>query len=147
MKNLLIALIVAIVLVGGGIYLYSKKKAGSLPITQTQTQTQTQTETQPLNKETALSESNIAARNEITLTLISPVNNSSISTPTVTVTGKTSMYAEVSVNDISLKADKSGNFSTPIVLDEGENIIVVVANDEDGNAAEQQVTVTYTGAN
>ena len=64
-------------------------------------------------------------------------------TPSVTVTGKSFPYAEVFINDTEIKADASGNFTAPVTLDEGENIISVMANDENGNSAEQEITVTY----
>jgi hypothetical protein len=62
------------------------------------------------------------------------------------VQGKTSANAEVFVNDKEAKADASGSFSIAIVLDEGENIISVAANDASGNYASQDLTVTYTPA-
>lgn len=59
------------------------------------------------------------------------------------VTGNTSAYAEVFVNDMAISADANGNFSTKLVLDEGENIILVSANDEEGNMAQETLTVNY----
>lgn len=79
----------------------------------------------------------------ISLTIGAPADGSSVSMPTVTVTGKTAPGADVSVNDTDLVADAGGNFSTKLVLDEGENTITVVANDQNGNSAEKEITVTY----
>ena len=48
------------------------------------------------------------------------------------------------VNESETKADSSGNFSATLTLDEGENYILVVANDSSGNYAEKEFTITYT---
>lgn len=81
--------------------------------------------------------------NGIKLQIIEPLPNTTVSSSTLTIKGKTSSDAEVFVNDKQLKSDATGNFATKITLDEGENPIVVVANDADGNSAEQQILVTY----
>jgi hypothetical protein len=77
------------------------------------------------------------------LTITSPVPNSTVTTATVTVSGKTFPNAEVFINEVEVVADAAGSFSSPISLDEGENIISVTANDEAGNVAEQELVVTY----
>lgn len=80
----------------------------------------------------------------ISLTVSSPVNGLISTSPTVLVKGKTLPNADVAVNDSDLKADASGAFSVSIKLDEGDNVIVVIANDDQGNVAEKEITVTYT---
>jgi hypothetical protein len=80
---------------------------------------------------------------EIPLTVTSPIEGSTVATEKVAVKGTTSANAEVFVNETELKANAKGEFSTTITLDEGDNIISIVANDEDGNSSEQEVTVTY----
>lgn len=84
------------------------------------------------------------AKNQIMLTVTSPANNASVTVPTVTVRGKTLPNAEVFVNDTQTKADATGTFAASVTLDEGENPIVIVANDDQGNSAEQELMVTYT---
>jgi len=79
----------------------------------------------------------------IPLSITAPSNNSTTSAKTVTVKGKTAPKAEVSVNDKDLKADAQGNFSSTVTLDEGDNYIDIVANDTNGNFAEQEIVVTY----
>lgn len=79
----------------------------------------------------------------LALEISQPTDGLVISLPQFTVKGKTSAFAIVSVNDSELKADASGNFSTLLTLDEGENTIVIVANDSAGNYAEKELTVTY----
>lgn len=80
---------------------------------------------------------------EITLTINSPTSGATVSTSSITVSGKTSPNAEVFVNESETKADAAGNFSVQMSLDEGDNYIIVVANDADGNAAEAELTVIY----
>jgi bacillopeptidase F len=84
---------------------------------------------------------NVASTN-VPLTITSPKDGSTLGSTDVTVTGKTVPDADVFVNDQSGKADTNGNFSINVALDEGQNQIVVSANDANGNAAEQDLTVT-----
>ncbi len=78
----------------------------------------------------------------VPLTISEPSNNLVTSTSSVTVKGITVGNADVSVNEKDLKSDAQGNFSTTISLDEGENIIAVLAVDQAGNFVEQDLTVT-----
>lgn len=139
MKNYLIAGVVVIVLVGGGIYLYSMKKNNlGLPAQNQQVSPITNTGVQP-----TIQPENVSAHNEITLSLSNPVDKTTVKVPSVTVQGKTAPNADVSINGVSTKANALGVFSLPVQLDEGDNVIDVAANDENGNAAEQEITVTY----
>lgn len=79
----------------------------------------------------------------LNLQVTQPSDGAIVTKSTITVSGKTTANAEIAVNDLNLKADGQGNFSTTLMLDEGENIIAVVANDSAGNYAEKQLTVTY----
>src|SRR5690606_20267990 len=80
---------------------------------------------------------------DVELTVTTPTENSAVTTSEVTITGKTFPNADVFINDTEIKADSSGNFSSTVTLDEGENSILITSNDEMGNSAEQEVTVTY----
>lgn len=80
----------------------------------------------------------------IQLTVTNPSGNVTVSSASLTVRGKTVAGAEVFVNDLETKADSTGNFSVMLTLDEGENYILVVANDINGNYAEKEYTITYT---
>jgi hypothetical protein len=80
---------------------------------------------------------------QIPLTVTSPISGSFVTSAAVTVKGKTTPKAEVFINDSQVVADAQGNFSVPITLDEGENTIVVTANDATGNYSEQDITITY----
>lgn len=61
----------------------------------------------------------------------------------VKVTGKTEVYAKVTVNDFWAIVDNNGNFSYTLPLQNGENAIKVTATDEAGNKTEHEVKVTY----
>lgn len=79
----------------------------------------------------------------LTLTITSPTNGATVTNTSLRVSGKTVPGAEVFINDKEARADALGNFSVTITLDEGENTIIVMANDADGNVAEKELTVTY----
>lgn len=83
---------------------------------------------------------------KVTLNITSPLDGSTVSTPVLKIVGQTAANADVSVNDSEIKADASGNFTFSLQLDEGDNDIVVVANDASGNSAEREFVVTYTPA-
>lgn len=77
----------------------------------------------------------------LSLELNSPNNNSTVDTPTITVSGKTSPNAEVFINEKELTADQSGDFSVDYELFEGENDIFIAVNDDLGNYAEKSIIV------
>jgi cytoskeletal protein RodZ len=77
----------------------------------------------------------------LTLEVIEPKENTTYSSSSIRVSGKTSAYAEVYVNDTQTKADGTGNFSVNYNLDEGENLLTIVANDQAGNYVEKEMTV------
>lgn len=79
----------------------------------------------------------------LTLSIITPTTNMVTNESRLQVRGMTAPAAEVFVNDLTLKADSKGNFSTTVMLDEGENIISVSANDVEGNYATEEIIVTY----
>lgn len=79
----------------------------------------------------------------IPLTIDFPKDGSTITSPKIQLTGKTVPRGEVFVNDAGTKADARGIFKVNLTLDEGDNYILVFANDEDGNYAQQEMTVTY----
>ncbi len=80
---------------------------------------------------------------EISLTISAPINGATVTTSTIAVRGKTKPNADVFVNDETTVADASGNFSVTLTLDEGDNPIVISANDADGNVAEKELIVNY----
>lgn len=78
-----------------------------------------------------------------TLVIHEPSIDAIVREASVTVKGTTSPGAEVFINDKETIADAKGNFSISIALDEGENYILVTANDTDGNYKEVELTITY----
>jgi starvation-inducible outer membrane lipoprotein len=86
------------------------------------------------------------SQGELLLTISSPKDGATLTSSSLTVKGTTVANAEVTVNDTDTKADSKGNWSAKITLEEGENEIVVTANDDTGAWAEQQLTVTYEPA-
>ncbi len=80
---------------------------------------------------------------DIFLEILSPENNSVVNNSIIKIDGKTVASAEVFVNEQETKADSSGNFSLNYSLDEGENELVVVVNDNQGNYLEKTLIITY----
>jgi hypothetical protein len=140
--NKIFIIIFLCVVLGAGIFLIdSRRKKTTDP---SATATQQTTEGAPVMTEGVQEQMKQESyTNGISLQITRPQPNTMVNSSTVTVEGKTSPNAEVFVNDAEVKADKTGNFSASITLDEGENPIVVTANDSEGNNAEQQILVTY----
>lgn len=88
-------------------------------------------------------EEKITQANSLPLTINSPQNNAEITSSPITISGTTSPNADVAVNDKDLKANSQGNFSTSLVLEEGENFILVVVSNEDGSS-EWEGSVNFT---
>ena len=79
------------------------------------------------------------------LTVMSPQDESAVSTSSIQVTGSTIVGAVVSVtvNDNTQMADvdQNGNFQATVPLEEGPNQIDVVASDQQGNEQSANITV------
>lgn len=80
----------------------------------------------------------------LALVVVSPVNGSTVSSASIAVKGRASAGAEIFVNDSETRADANGNFSVRLTLEEGDNYILVVANDASGAYAEKELNITYT---
>ncbi|MEZ7172848.1 S8 family serine peptidase [Sporosarcina sp. OR05] len=78
------------------------------------------------------------------LTITSPRNGSKTKNEVVTVTGKVAdaNLKSVTVNGQKATVTDKGTYSKRILLDEGENVIKVVAKDEAGNQETKTVTVS-----
>jgi len=135
-----------ILVLAGGIYLFSSKIIKTPPSLMQTTGVQDNTDTTMVATETVAPEKIPESINQITLSVTSPANDTTVAVPSVTVKGITLAGAEVSVNDKDTIAGQGGNFSATISLEEGDNYIIVVAVDADGNVAEQELSVTYTPA-
>jgi len=139
-KNILIYLIL-ILIFGWGIMAYKGLKTSPQKTDTTGEITGSPTskpeESNPTGQTTAQKNTN-----EISLTVSQPQNNAVVSTPTIQVTGKTLPGIDVSINEKDVKADSQGNFSASLSLDEGDNIVSVLAVDQNGNSSEKELTVT-----
>ncbi|MFQ6026934.1 MAG: hypothetical protein ACE5Q6_05390 [Dehalococcoidia bacterium] len=78
------------------------------------------------------------------LTLLYPIDGIEVSEPQVDIVGVTALDAMVGVNEIPTEVSELGIFSTTAALEEGANLIEVVAADLAGNVRFQTVAVFYT---
>jgi len=79
----------------------------------------------------------------VKLTVTQPADNIIVDTDRIEVKGTTGPGAVVSANSEFTTADSQGNFAIVVTLDEGPNIIEVVASDASGNEANLTLTVSY----
>ncbi len=75
------------------------------------------------------------------LTISEPINDSVVTSQTVTVKGVTNADAVVSINGQIVSVDASGSFGEPVALELGPNLIEVVASDFHGNSTTETITV------
>ncbi len=138
MKNTALMVVVLLVVMGGGFYLYQNQKKSSMMNPE---QNQTQNQSGKVIPTDGSVQSQTSVSEGLTLDVFTPKDGDTLSDSFVVVKGKTAANASVSINDSDVKADAQGNFLTKIDLDEGENIINVSANDNQGNYAEKELTV------
>ncbi len=72
-----------------------------------------------------------------------PIDESIVNTSSITVMGTSTPGAVVSVNGALASVDSKGAFQLTISLDEGPNVIEVVASDDAGNEAYSILSVIY----
>ncbi len=77
------------------------------------------------------------------LQVLSPQDDSVIDTPQVDVIGSAPAGTVISIDDAILLVGDDQQFKTTVTLDEGPNLIEVVASDADGNETSLLLTVTY----
>jgi hypothetical protein len=75
------------------------------------------------------------------LTVSEPINDSVVTSQTLTVKGVTNADAVVSINGKIVSVDASGSFSEPVALELGPNLIEVVASDFYDNLTTETITV------
>ena len=132
-KPTLVISILIVIVVVGILFLRTTNKA--VPTTTSYKPTPSQVITSPTMTQTPTTSS-------LPLTVTSPTETT-VSTQLISISGQTLPSADVFVNETQLKADPQGKFSTQVLLDEGENTIVITANDENGNHVEKEITVSY----
>jgi len=77
------------------------------------------------------------------LQVLSPLDEAVVNTPQVDVTGSAPAGTVVSIDDEILIVGSDQQFKTTVTLDEGPNLIEVIASDENGNEMSVLLTVTY----
>ncbi len=82
-------------------------------------------------------------QNAIPLIIKSPKDKAEVKSSFLSVEGITVPNADVSVNSKDLLSDADGKFKTTIILDIGENPLIVFASDTLGNTAVWEGTVDY----
>ncbi len=134
--NIVLIVLVIVALMAGGAFLYGKGKLNlNSGVPTSSSSSYALSPSAPDDTET------VSTSDKISLVITSPALGSVLKSSNVTINGKTSPNAEVFVNDASTKADANGNFTLNVSLDEGENTLIINANDEFGNVAEQTLTV------
>ena len=86
---------------------------------------------------TAIETTSETSENGFFLTVIEPADESIVNTNRVEVFGITIPGAVVSINGDLAEVDGEGNFNTVVFLEEGPNLIEVVASDVHGNHQNQ----------
>ena len=131
---LLIVLLLVLIIGAGGYYIFAKNLLNGN--TATSGSVDGTSNIFNYGSNSAPVEAGNVASNNMSLTITSPLNGATLNSPSVTLSGKTSPNAEVFVNDKQTQADAKGNFSIKLNLDEGQNGLVITANDAEGNVVE-----------
>jgi hypothetical protein len=79
----------------------------------------------------------------ITLQIVSPQDGAVVTTPLIEVIGLASPGAVVSVNDILFVVGADGHFQTTVSLEQGPNLIEVIASNEAGKETWIELVVNY----
>lgn len=79
----------------------------------------------------------------IPLTITEPLDETTVYMADLVVKGETEPDAVVSVNEAVVDVDAEGKFSATVTLEEGPNLIEVLASDFEGNEGSVTLTVIY----
>lgn len=77
------------------------------------------------------------------LTLMSPAEGTIATTPKVTVLGATELEATLTLDGQPLRVNEDGRFNAEIALEQGQNLIELVAIDLAGNVSRRSQSVIY----
>ena len=147
--SIIIIFIILILIAGVGLVAYTrmtKKSAAVNPIPTITTSSQATGSGFPTTAPGTTLPSPIPTVAQIQLTVTEPTDNTTVTTPALSIKGVTLPKADVFVNDSEVTADAQGKFTVQVTLDEGQNTLVVTANDANGNFAEKDLTVTYNSS-
>jgi hypothetical protein len=78
-----------------------------------------------------------------TVQVLSPQDGAVVNTPQVQVTGTSSPGSVVSINEVILIVGADGQFTATVPLDEGLNLIEIIASNDSGSETSVELTVTY----
>ena len=87
-----------------------------------------------------------ALKPEFSLMVTQPTDESIINADKVEVIGITTPGAVVSINGELAEVDEGGNFTMMVVLEEGPNIIEVIASDLEGNEESRTLVIMYVSS-
>lgn len=79
----------------------------------------------------------------VALQVLSPQDGDVVDVPQITVSGLASPGAVVTVDDQILLAGPDGTFQAEVALDEGPNLIEVIASNDSGSESTVDMTVVY----
>lgn len=99
---------------------------------------------QPSQENSSTSVSPSSGQNgPVALEILSPQDGTVVNASQIEVSGRASPGAVVTVNDNILIVGADGQFTTVISLDEGPNLIEVIASNDSGSELSVELTVTY----
>jgi hypothetical protein len=75
--------------------------------------------------------------------LLDPQDGATVNTAEISVKGQAPADTVVTVNDDILVVGSDGTFESQVSLDQGPNVIEIVASDTNGDEVSFEVTVTY----
>lgn len=88
-------------------------------------------------------QANASQTSGLWLQILAPLDEAVVSTPQVDVTGSAPAGTVVSINEQILIVDADLQFRTSVILEEGPNLIEIVASDENGHEVSALLTVIY----
>ena len=77
----------------------------------------------------------------VELTVTEPLNETTVNTASIGVKGRTEADSVVTVNEAVVEVDAEGRFGTSVILEEGPNLIEVVASSFDDDKAQSHITL------
>ncbi|GEM_PF-1706582 len=148
MKKIFLGVLFLIIIFFAGYFLIKDKTIWQKELEVIKNQSEINQNVNQKQKETDLSnEKNTQITEEksgkIFLEIISPQNQTTVNNSLIKIIGKTAANAEVFVNEKETKSDNQGNFSLDYSLTEGENELIIVVNDSQGNYLEKTLIITY----
>ncbi len=127
-------------LVAGGVIVFARRKSNFLPERPVESSGSSSLQGETLQDQKELSPSVIVTQKVgqkapgFFLEVTSPQDGATVASDRIQVKGKTVPLAEVWVNENQTVADRNGNFSVAVSLEEGENYLLVSAGNENGQA-------------